>query len=142
MTDLEKAYTLSKKLHSGQVDRAGKPYFNHIQRVFKSIRKQFPTDDSLAIVALLHDSVEDTPMSISQIKKLFGDEISRSINAISKKSNEEYSSYLNRVKVNKMARIVKIADIKDNLNLDRLSTVGAEDFKRVEKYKKAIKYLK
>lgn len=142
MTDLENAYNLSKKLHSGQVDRAGKPYFNHIQRVFKSIRQKFPSDDSIAIVALLHDSVEDTSMSISKIEKMFGKEISQSINAITKRNNEEYSSYLRRVKRNKMARIVKLVDIKDNLNLDRLPNPGLEDFKRVEKYKRAIKYLK
>src|SRR6056297_2808642 len=121
MTDIDKAYKLSKKLHSGQTDRAGKPYFRHIERVFSSVGGHTATPESLGVVALLHDTVEDTNLSISQVKGLFGKEVADAVKAITKRPNEDYESYLRRVKGNRIAREVKIADITDNSNLGRLS---------------------
>lgn len=142
MTNIDKAYKISKKLHSGQTDRAGKPYFKHIERVFNSVGGYMANPESLGIVALLHDSVEDTNISISQIEGLFGKEVSQAVNAITKKPNEDYISYLKRVKSNRLARKVKIADLKDNSNLLRISNPKPEDLIRNNKYKKALKYLK
>jgi len=141
MTDIKKAYKLAEKLHSGYRDRGGSPYFNHIKRVFKGVGGFNAKPESLGIVALLHDIVEDTKINIREIEKVFGKEVSLAVKAITKKPSASYKSYLSNVKSNRLAKIVKIADLKDNINLKRISNPNEDDYARTEIYKKALDYL-
>jgi hypothetical protein len=60
---------------------------------------------------------------------------------LTKGKDQNYQEYLEKVKSNNLARVVKLADLKHNSDLSRLKSVTDTDYDRVEKYKKAIRYL-
>ena len=138
---LELAKFVSGNSHKNQIDKAGIDYFaGHIQAVVNGV-----TTNKEKIVAYLHDTVEDTPLTIERIKELFGEEIGEAVFAItkSKDGSLSYDDYIERVKANPLARAVKISDLKHNMDLSRLEKVGIteKDIKRAKKYQKALKKL-
>lgn len=134
---LELAMLLSKKAHSNQVDKAGVDYFSgHIKTVVSGV-----TSTKEKIVAYLHDIVEDTDITIEKIYKEFGEEIGDAVKAITKSGEMDYTEYIEGIKANELARAVKIADLKHNMDLTRLKAVGEKDKKRVEKYRKVLGVL-
>ena len=138
---LELAKFVSENSHKNQVDKAGIDYFaGHIQAVVNGV-----TTYKEKIVAYLHDTVEDTPLTIERIKELFGEEIGEAVFAITKPKDGSlsYDDYIERVKANPLARAVKISDLKHNMDLSRLEKVGIteKDIQRAKKYQKALKKL-
>lgn len=134
---LESARLLSKQAHSNQVDKAGVDYFTgHIQTVVNSVHIY-----KEKIVAYLHDTVEDTEVTIEMIYEEFGKEIGDAVKAITKPKKLDYTKYIEGIEANKLARAVKIADLKHNMDLTRLKEVREKDVKRVEKYRKALGVL-
>jgi hypothetical protein len=73
----------------------------------------------------------------------YPEHIVAAVDAISrrKKAGEPYSAYIQRVKANPLATKVKIADLRDNANLDRLPEVEAHDLKRLDRYNRALQFL-
>ena len=63
------------------------------------------------------------------------------VEVLTKEKNISYTEYLEKVKKNELARVVKLADLKHNSDLSRLSKITKKDLLRLEKYKKAIKHL-
>ena len=134
---LIKAFFLCVIKHWKQKDRAGKRYIWHPIHVMLNVKGY-----NEKIVALLHDIVEDTDVTIPDLKNLkFSKEVIEAVDVISKKKNQEYFSYLELIKNNNIARKVKIADLKHNSDLKRLKSITQNDIDRAIKYKKAIDYL-
>lgn len=139
---LEQAFLLSKKMHKGQTDKAGKDYFKgHILTVFKDVYKRTGGDTDSCIVALLHDIVEDTDVTLEQIEKEFGPKIATAVDLVTKKEGLEYDDYINRIKKNPLSRVVKLADMTHNSDITRLNNPTKKDIERTEKYKKYIEKL-
>lgn len=133
----EKAYEIAKKTHLGQVDKAGEDYIKHPEKVASFVK----TDEEKA-VAYLHDVIEDTELTLEDLCEYdFSKEVIEAVDIITKKRGEDYQSYLNSVKKNKLARAVKLADLRHNSDLTRLAKVTEKDIKRKEKYQKAIDFL-
>ena len=133
----EKAYKIAKKAHLGQVDKAGEDYIKHPEKVASFVK----TDEEKA-VAYLHDVIEDTELTLENLYEYdFSKEVIEAVDIITKKRGEDYQSYLNSVKKNKLARAVKLADLRHNSDLTRLTKVTEKDIKRKEKYQKAINFL-
>ena len=133
----EKAYKIAKKAHLGQVDKAGEDYIKHPEKVASFVK----TDEEKA-VAYLHDVIEDTELTLVDLHEYgFSKEILEAVDVITKKRGEDYQSYLNSVKKNKLARAVKLADLRHNSDLTRFTEVTEKDIKRKEKYQKAIDFL-
>ena len=133
----EKAYEIAKKAHLGQVDKAGEDYIKHPEKVASFVK----TDEEKA-VAYLHDVIEDTELTLENLYEYdFSKEVIEAVDIITKKRGEDYQSYLNSVKKNKLARAVKLADLRHNSDLTRLIKVTEKDIKRKEKYQKAINFL-
>ena len=133
----EKAYEVAKKAHLGQVDKAGEDYIKHPEKVASFVK----TDEEKA-VAYLHDVIEDTELTLEDLSEYgFSKEVIEAVDIITKKRGEDYQSYLNSVKENKLARAVKLADLRHNSDLTRLIKVTEKDIKRKEKYQKAIDFL-
>lgn len=94
------------------------------------------------ICAILHDLVEDTDYTLDDLKSEgFSEEIIATLSCLTKRKNEDYFDFINRVKENKIAINVKLADLKDNMNLTRLQSLTEKDFIRLEKYVKAYNIL-
>ena len=134
---LIKAFLLCMAKHWEQRDKAGKRYIWHPIHVMLKVKGY-----NEKIVALLHDVVEDTDVTILDLKNLkFSKEVIEAVDVISKKKDQEYFSYLELVKNNNIAKKVKIADLKHNSDLKRLRSITQKDIGRAIKYKKALDYL-
>lgn len=136
---LELAKQLAKEYHKGQVDKAGVDYFSgHITSVVNGVE----TIEEKT-VAYLHDTAEDTKLTYVDLFVLdFSDKIVNAVVALTKEKYEKYEDYLKTVKKNELARAVKLSDLTNNMDLSRLKEITEVDKKRLEKYKKAYKYLK
>lgn len=133
---INKALELVVKAHSGQVDKAGEPYVQHVCAVAEKF-----TNEKLKIIALLHDVIEDTDVTEEELRKEFPDEIVNAIVVLTKRKGEDYFDYLRRVKENPLACEVKLADLEHNSDLTRLKGITFKDMERRNKYLKAIDYL-
>jgi len=136
MSKLEEAIQLATQLHKGQVDKAGADYITHPLRVMNAV-----TGETQKIVAVLHDTLEDTPITFQELEQQFGEAIAQAIAALSRQEQEDYFDFIERVKQNPIALQVKIADLQDNMNLSRLKTVTQKDLDRIAKYQKALQML-
>ena len=134
--DVAAARALATKAHEGQTDKAGLPYITHPERVASR-----PSTPEAQVVGWLHDTVEDTPITLRDIEATFGPETAAAVDAISRSDGEPWSDYLDRVAANPMARRVKISDLIDNSNLSRIPHVTLKDVERQKKYNKALKKL-
>lgn len=93
-------------------------------------------------VALLHDVVEDTEITLEDLVSLgIPKDVVEAVAVITKQRGEDYFKYIKRVKQNTLARKVKHADLLHNADLNRLLQPIEKDFKRREKYLKAIEML-
>ena len=135
-TDVEAAKALATRAHSGQTDKAGLPYITHPERV--AGRLDTPEEQ---VVGWLHDTVEDTEVTLTDISSQFGPETTAAVDAISRREGETWSEYLDRVQANPVAKAVKISDLIDNSNLGRIPVVTMKDVKRQAKYNKALERL-
>ena len=137
--NLERAIEIAQEAHKGVKDKGGHDYIHHPIRVMHAM-----SNDQEKIVAILHDAVEDSDWTFDRLKEEgFEDSAIESLRYVTKYSEEEdYQEFIKRAATNKIATKVKIADIEDNLDLSRLGTLTEKDLTRIEKYKKALKYLK
>jgi (p)ppGpp synthase/HD superfamily hydrolase len=136
---LEDAIVLATNAHKGQKDRNDEPYVMHPIRVMAQL---WGHDERM--VAVLHDIIEDTDVTLDDLRKAgYPDRIVEAVDAISRRKDagESFSQYIQRVRKNPLATKVKIADLKDNSNLDRLPKVEAFDLKRLDRYNRALQYL-
>ena len=133
----KKALKLCFESHKEQVDKSGMPYVFHPFHLAEQM-----TDEATTVVALLHDVVEDTAISFEDLEKQgFSDEIMDALKLLTHDKNIPYMDYVAEIKKNTIATKVKLADLKHNSDLTRLSVVDEKALKRKEKYEKAIKFL-
>ena len=135
---LERAIEIAVEAHKGQVDKGGSPYILHPLRVMMSVH-----GESEKIVGVLHDVVEDSDWTFEDLlADGFSAEVIEALKSVTKNSdNEDYDSFIQRAMQNPIGRKVKIADIRDNLDVTRISNITDKDVKRINKYKKALKIL-
>ncbi|KKW79703.1 guanosine-3',5'-bis(diphosphate) 3'-pyrophosphohydrolase [Acinetobacter sp. AG1] len=130
MATLEQAISLAAKQHEGQVDKANAPYILHPLRVMLNV----PTIEH-KIVAVLHDILEDTETTIEDLYQFgFQQHIIDAIVALTKKQGETRLEAAQRARQNPIARVVKLADINDNMDLSRIQSPTVKDFERLKEY--------
>lgn len=134
---LEKSIIFATEKHMGQVDKSGQPYILHPLRVMNNC-----SNIETKIVAVLHDILEDTDAAKEDLLEFLPEYLVDAIVSITKINNEAYEDYLERVSSNYYATQVKLMDLKDNMNLDRLNKIEMKDMKRYLKYRKTVEYLK
>lgn len=138
-----KAMEVAFSAHFGQKDQAGAPYIFHPFHIAENM-----PDEDTTVIALLHDVIEDTDLTASDLRKFgFTPLQVEAVVAMSRKKDEQYFDYIQRVKENNYSRIVKLADLKHNSDKSRLLTLPQEEQDKMiklidERYKKAIKMLK
>ena len=128
---------LAIELHKGQKDKSGEPYILHVERV----AEKFPKDSLEYLVALLHDTVEDTEITIDDLRYLgLPESVLEAVDAITHRTYEPLVEYYARIKCNPLATKVKLADVRDNA--DMLQKLPKETQVRLtRKYKRALKVL-
>jgi GTP pyrophosphokinase/guanosine-3',5'-bis(diphosphate) 3'-pyrophosphohydrolase len=88
------AYEYGMRMHEGQFRTSGEPYFSHPVAVATLLAQQ-KLDDATIITALLHDTIEDTGSTYSEIALRFGDEIAQLVDGVTKLNNLQLSSIEN-----------------------------------------------
>lgn len=135
-----KAMQIAYNAHDGQFDRNGVPYIFHPFHV----AEQMP-DEITTCVALLHDVVEDTEITIEELERIFPKEVTEAVELLTHKRGEDYFDYVRRIKENDIAKTVKLSDLAHNMDETRL--MGNNDISKEQiekwrtKYKKAKEIL-
>jgi len=133
----KKAMKLAYAAHQGQVDRSGIPYILHPARVAADF-----TSEPEACVAWLHDVIEDTNCTLQDIQQAgFGDVVCDALRLMTHDKSVPYMDYVRAIVGNPVARAVKCADLRDNMDLTRLDAVDEKAEKRLEKYREAYRFL-
>jgi len=112
LKQVEDAINISKLAHVGVEYRPTMPYIVHCQRVATSVAT---FGYLFEIVGYLHDTLEAGKITLSDATSYFGSQVGDALDAITRLPGEHYSVYIGRVKANPIARIVKIADLEENL---------------------------
>ena len=90
------------------------------------------------VVGVLHDFLEDTRYTPKQLRKRgYSDEVLGALDCLTRREGETYEAFVQRIKPNPLARRVKLADLADNMDVTRLTTLGKEDLDRLNRYHKA-----
>lgn len=138
MSLLERAIEIAVSAHKGQVDKAGKPYILHpLRLIFK-----MQTENEM-IAAVLHDVVEDTDWTIEKLEaEGFNEEVIEAVNLLTKTKNVSEKEYFKKIKMNKIATKVKLADLEDNMDIKRIAHPKFRDYARLAEYLKYYNELK
>lgn len=131
------ALSIALEAHKGQVDKAGEDCMNH--PIF--VASLVDTEEEKA-AALLHDVIEDSEMSLTDLlNNGIPSGVLQAVSILTKDKKLTYQEYLVRVKSNDIATKVKLADLKHNSDISRISNPSKKDYERLKKYKQAIKFL-
>lgn len=133
MPTIEDAVVFAAEAHRGQVDRAGHPYILHPLRLMCNVES-----DTERIIAVLHDVIEDTDYTLDDLRQRgYSEEIVEAVDCLSRRDDETYEEFIQRIKPNRLARRVKLADLRDNMDIRRLGLLQEKDLERLQRYQNA-----
>lgn len=132
--EVERARRFAGKAHTGQTRWNGEPYILHPQRVVQRLINNGVTSEPVLQAAYLHDVVEDTGVTLDDIRTSFGDDVADLVSILTRFEHETYTSYIRRVAYTMWAREIKKADLLDNLS-------DLKSGQRRDKYELAYAYL-
>ena len=133
----KKAMNICFEAHKDQKDKSGQPYVFHPFHLAEQM-----TDEETTIVALLHDVVEDTSVTLDDLAaEGFSQSVLDAIALMTHAPGVNYMDYVAEIKKNPIAKAVKIADLTHNSTLSRLNEITPKDLERVETYRKAKEFL-
>lgn len=137
-TELTKrAINIAYKAHEGQLDRSGIPYIFHPMHIAEQM-----TTEETCIVAILHDVVEDTDVTLDELKEAgFSENVINAINLLTHRDEVPYLDYVRALKDDPIASVVKLADLNHNSDRTRLNVITKKDEQRFIKYQKAKEIL-
>ena len=130
-----KAMNLAYSAHHGQFDKGGVPY------IFHPIHLAEQMDDEISTcVALLHDTVEDTAVTLEQLAQEFPLAVVEAVDLLTHREGVEYFDYVRSIKRSPVAVKVKLADLNHNGDPKRICNQGNQEKRRI-KYAAARKIL-
>lgn len=132
----KKAMQIAWNAHMGQYDKAGMPYVFHPWTIAEMM-----DDENSVVVALLHDTIEDTYVTAEYLLRYFPQHIVDAVVVLTRREDETYQDYLIRIKQSPLATKVKIGDLKHNSDLGRLDVIDEKILSLQKRYKKAIEFL-
>lgn len=137
MPTLEDAIALALEAHRGQTDKAGSPYILHPLRVMLRLQT-----DLEMMVGALHDVIEDSAVTQEDLTEQgYPDDVRDALALLTKREGEEYREFIERIAPSQLARVVKIADLEDNMDVRRLDKIGPAEAERLQKYREAWEKL-
>ncbi len=137
---LERAYLLAEKLHTGQMRKSGDPYITHPLAVTTILADIGMTEPTL-VAALLHDTVEDTPYTLEELRKDFGDEVALLVDGVTKLDKVQYGDSAQAETIRKMVvamskdirvLVIKLADRLHNMRTLRYLKAETQERKARE----------
>ena len=135
---LERALAFALNAHAGQLEKNGHPYIMHPLRLMLSM----DTDEE-QLAALLHDVVEDGDgVTFDDLSELgLPEAVLGALRNLTHDDNEPYEDYIARIAGHPLARKVKLADLRDNMDVRRLPEFTEKDAERMQRYVRAYDIL-
>lgn len=133
----KKAMKIAYEAHSGQMDKGNVPYIFHPYH----LAEQMETEETI-ITALLHDIIEDTPLTLAWLREQgFSEAVLEALALLRHENDMPYMEYIRQLQNNEIACRVKLEDLRHNSDISRMDKPDDKDKKRLKKYKEAIAYL-
>lgn len=134
---LNKAIEVAKAALEGMKDEHGNPYFEHSCRIME----QMDTEEE-KIVAILHDIVEDTEISLSDLQEWgFSRNVLDTVGQLTKRSDMTYFDYIDDISVSELATKIKIAEVKDNKDIVRVKKMSFQTYKLEDRVERVLSIL-
>ena len=134
-----KAMDIAYHAHHGQLDYNGIPYIFHPIHLAEQME-----DEISCCVALLHDVVEDTTVTLADLELEFPPAVTQAVDLLTHREGVDYFDYVRAIRANPIAVKVKLADIAHNADQTRCigSGLASDDLSRWrDKYRKAQEIL-
>lgn len=131
-----RARCLAEIAHAGQVDKAGEPYIGHPARVARYARQRAcrVDRDDVEVVAWLHDVLEDTPATADDLRDAgMPRHLVDALMLLDHSDDRPYDDYVDEVAQHPLARAVKLADLFDNMDPDRLAELEPDTRGRLQR---------
>lgn len=136
---LGKAIKIAAEAFENVKDKGGQPYILHCLRVMDNLHTK---DEELKTIAVLHDVLEDTKITADDLRFIgFKNRVVSALEFLTHVENLSYDDYIKAISFNEDARLVKLADLKDNSDITRLKGLRKKDLERMEKYHRSYIYL-
>ena len=133
----KKAMKLCFEAHKEQKDKSGMPYVFHPYHLAEQME-----DEDTTVTALLHDVLEDTPLTLEDLRAMgFNERVLEALALMTHDESIPYMDYVAKLRTNEIARAVKLADLRHNSDMTRLDTVDDRALRRAGKYRQAIALL-
>jgi GTP diphosphokinase / guanosine-3',5'-bis(diphosphate) 3'-diphosphatase len=150
---LSHAIALAADIHADQYDKGGEPYILHPVRVMEDAMRVGDGYERYGIIAVLHDALEDNKkytdeMLRSMIAERFGEDNLGDLDLLTKRRGDSYlDDYIPRIiqakeNAHPAPLVVKMADLRDNMNIRRQPTLREKDLERIQKYHRAYQMLR
>ncbi|WP_276849163.1 GTP pyrophosphokinase [Faecalibaculum rodentium] len=137
MNQADLARVIAEKIHAGQFDKGGQPYFQHVNAVAEGV-----SGDVLKAAGFLHDALEDTDMTTDRLLELgVKSSVIDLVELLTRKPDEKYQDYIRRISLNRDAARIKLSDLRHNSDLSRIAHPSVKDRVRQEKYLRSIEFL-
>ena len=135
---LHKAITIACEAHQGQSSINGEPYILHPLRLLIKAKS-----NEERIIAILHDVIEKTNISLADLKnKGFDQNIISSIDSLSRRRSESYIEYIERLMQNKISVKIKVLDLADNIKIYSENNHNGIYDEKIIQYKNALKQIR
>jgi (p)ppGpp synthase/HD superfamily hydrolase len=122
---LQQAVLIATAAHKEQTDKGGELTIEHAKRVMNAFNDEFSQ-----VIAVLHDVVEDTYITIENIDAHFGSIVSGPIHTLTRRRDETYREYIERVNEHPVARRIKLEDVLDHVHPDRIHNLNESMIRR------------
>lgn len=136
---LEKAIAVALEAHAGVMTRSGRPYIFHPLLLMI----QMESEEEM-ITAVLHDVVEDSAITLDDLAAMgFDQQVLDALALLThNKETTSYEDYISDIRINPLARKVKLADLEHNMDIRRLpNKMSQKDLDRLQKYRHAWEIL-
>ena len=135
---LHKAITIACEAHQGQFSINGEPYILHPLRLLIKAKS-----NEERIIAILHDVIEKTNISLADLKnKGFDQNIISSIDSLSRRGGESYVDYIGRLMQNRISVKIKLLDLADNIKMHSENNDNGIYDVKINQYKNALKQIR
>jgi (p)ppGpp synthase/HD superfamily hydrolase len=134
------ADAIAAQAHADQVDKAGMPYVGHVRRVASYVN---PTNTDAVVAALLHDVIEDAGITAAELAdRGIPTGAIEAVELLTRRPEVASADYYQRIRDHPVAREVKLADLADNTDHERLANLSEPDRARLaRKYADAYRAL-
>jgi guanosine-3',5'-bis(diphosphate) 3'-pyrophosphohydrolase len=132
---LERAYVIAERMHGSQMRKSGDPYITHPLAVTTILADIGMTEPTL-VAALLHDTVEDTPYTLEELRSDFGDEVAQLVDGVTKLDKVKYGDAAQAETIRKMivamsrdirVLVIKLADRLHNMRTLRFVPQASQE---------------